>query len=287
MDDSARIIVEALESEILRLQADTKLPSESELMHTFGATRHVVRKALGQLEAQFLVRRVKGSGTFVNGRLDYVVSSRVPPSLHETFARVGGVLRTFVLDASAHPVPADVAHWMAPVVGDRSLRLIRLGYLDDELVNYGDVWVSPRVLPELDVRLRAYESLTELLRATGADPVRRWTRVIPDLTPAAMLEHLPINEPVPAWRFESFVDDSATGEPLMFSHGWMRQDRVTISIEYENTTVDRGTCCASSESVHNNSRGDWRRCWRTADIGGDPGAGTRHAVCGASTSQDG
>lgn len=256
MEDHTRTIVEALESEIPRLEADTKLPSESELMARFGATRHAVRKALGQLEAQFIVRRVKGSGTFVNGRFDYVLSSRVAPSLHETFARVGGVMRTFVLDASTQPVPADVAHRMAPVVGTHNLRLIRLGYLDDELVNYSDVWVSPKVLPEGDVRLRAYESLTELLRAGGAAPVRRWTRVVPDLTPTAMLEHLPIDNPVPAWRMESYVDDGDTGEPLMFSHGWMRQDRVTISVEYENATVDPGTCCATSESVHNNSRGD-------------------------------
>ncbi|MFW0782895.1 GntR family transcriptional regulator [Gordonia sp. CPCC 206044] len=234
MDDGTRAIVEALEGELLRLEADAKLPSEPTLMRRFGVTRHVVRKALAQLEARFLVRRVQGAGTFVNSRLDYVLSSGIPPSLHETFARAGGVMRTFVVDASEQPVPADVAARLGPEVSDTSLRLIRVGYLGDELVSYVNEWVSPRVLPEVEVRLRAYESLTELFRAAGANPVRSWTRVVPDLTPEPMLTHLPMHEPVPAWRIDTFTKDGHDGQPLMVSSGWMRQDRVCISVEYEH-----------------------------------------------------
>ncbi|WP_197379541.1 GntR family transcriptional regulator [Mycolicibacterium mengxianglii] len=255
MDDGTRAIVEAMEAEVLRLEADAKLPSEPALMRQFGVKRHIVRKALAQLEGRFLVRRVQGAGTFVNSRLDYMLSSGIAPSLHETFALAGGVIRTFVLDASVQPVPADVAACLGPAVGDTSLRLIRLCYLGDELVGYLNEWVSPRVLPEVEVGLRAYESLTELFRAAGADPVRSWTRVVPDLTPAPMATQLAISEPVPAWRIDTFTKNSNDGEPLMVSRGWMRQDRVCISVKYEHH-LRPPTCCSTSASVHGSSRGD-------------------------------
>ncbi|HLB81363.1 MAG TPA: FadR/GntR family transcriptional regulator [Dongiaceae bacterium] len=45
-----------------------KLPAERQLAEAFGASRTTVRIALGQLEADRLVRRRVGSGTFVNYR---------------------------------------------------------------------------------------------------------------------------------------------------------------------------------------------------------------------------
>lgn len=45
--------------------AGTKLPSESELVKRFGASRPTVGRALAQLESDGLVRRRAGSGTFV------------------------------------------------------------------------------------------------------------------------------------------------------------------------------------------------------------------------------
>ncbi|MGE2836085.1 GntR family transcriptional regulator [Mycobacterium sp. SMC-4] len=234
MDDGTRAIVEAMEREILHLDDAAKLPSEPSLMRQFGVSRHIVRKALAQLETRFLVRRVQGAGTFVNSRLDYVLSPNIPPSVHETFARVGGIVRTFVLDASQQPVPADVADRLGQAVGDTSLRLTRASYLGDELVGYSNEWVSPQVLPEVEIGLRAYESLTELFRAAGAEPVRSWTRVVPDLTPAPMLAHLSVNEPVPAWRIETFTKNAKDGAALMVSRAWMRQDRVCISVKYEH-----------------------------------------------------
>src|SRR4051794_38312422 len=43
-----------------------KLPSENDLVETFGASRPTVRRALAQLEADGLVERRAGSGTYVS-----------------------------------------------------------------------------------------------------------------------------------------------------------------------------------------------------------------------------
>ena len=49
-----------------KLNAGDRLPSENELTECFGISRQTVRKAIGLLEEQGTVRRVRGSGTYVS-----------------------------------------------------------------------------------------------------------------------------------------------------------------------------------------------------------------------------
>ena len=50
------------------LKPGSKLPSENDLSETYRISRQTVRKAIGILEEQGIVRRVRGSGTYVNDR---------------------------------------------------------------------------------------------------------------------------------------------------------------------------------------------------------------------------
>ena len=47
----------------------TKLMSEAELGEKFGLSRQTIRHATGELEKERLVTRVRGSGTYIGGRL--------------------------------------------------------------------------------------------------------------------------------------------------------------------------------------------------------------------------
>lgn len=60
-------LVRYLENEIERgaLKQGDKLPSENELTERFGVSRQTVRRAIGILEEQGVVRSVRGSGTYV------------------------------------------------------------------------------------------------------------------------------------------------------------------------------------------------------------------------------
>ena len=49
------------------LRSGDKLPSEKELSDRFGLSRQTVRHATGELEAQHIVSRVQGSGTYIGG----------------------------------------------------------------------------------------------------------------------------------------------------------------------------------------------------------------------------
>ncbi len=51
------------------------LPSESDLCRQYSVSRTVLRQALGELEDDRLIHKVKGKGTFVTGRPLTPVSS--------------------------------------------------------------------------------------------------------------------------------------------------------------------------------------------------------------------
>ena len=58
------------------LRSGDKLPSEKELSERFGLSRQTVRHATGELEAQHIVSRVQGSGTYIGGIRQLVYEPR-------------------------------------------------------------------------------------------------------------------------------------------------------------------------------------------------------------------
>lgn len=76
---TVRLVVETL---LARIQsesygADERLPSERTLAGELGVARNTVREALDHLEAQGVIRRRAGSGTFVRGEDDTATASDV------------------------------------------------------------------------------------------------------------------------------------------------------------------------------------------------------------------
>lgn len=229
-------IAAVLEAEIAGLPNGTKLPSEHELMGRFGVTRSTVRRAIEQLEARFLVRRVHGSGTFVNRRVDYLISSRLAPSLHATIERAGSVARTFVVDVSEAPLPADIAERFGIAEGTGCMRLVRVGYIDDHPATAAEEWIAPGVADHVDVSLRAIESLTEVLRGAHRVPTRAWSRASTAFPPEEVRERLDLSATTPTWRVETLTRDGMRGDALMYSRASMRQDRIRVVIEFEATS---------------------------------------------------
>jgi GntR family transcriptional regulator of arabinose operon len=70
LETKHRQVYQALSREIQsgRLKRGDRLPSEAELVRTFGASRITVGRAVRDLQAQGLVERRAGSGTYVTGR---------------------------------------------------------------------------------------------------------------------------------------------------------------------------------------------------------------------------
>src|ERR1700760_3504002 len=82
-------IVDALVGDLAGRRPGARFASEHEIAARFAGSRAVAGAALRELESRLLVRRVRGSGTFVNGRIDYVISAHRPPPWHPAGAPPG------------------------------------------------------------------------------------------------------------------------------------------------------------------------------------------------------
>jgi DNA-binding GntR family transcriptional regulator len=225
-------IADRLATELAGSPPGTRVASEPELASRFGVGRAAARSALQELERRLLVRRVQGAGTFVNSRLDYVISRSRPPSWHATVEAAGATPRSLVKAVDRAGLPATTAERLELAPGAMAHRVVREFYLDEVLATWTEEWVPVEVVPDLDTALQVVDSIDAVLRQMGrVDPVRAWFRVSLEMPPARVLRELGIGASCPVYLGESLSRDAATGRALMSSAAWTRADAVRVIVE--------------------------------------------------------
>lgn len=214
------------------LRPGSRVDSEHTLMRRFGTTRATVRNAIGRLEALHLVRRVQGSGTFVNRRIDYVISRAQAPSLHKTVQDGGGRCETILIGHDRQLLPDGAGHRLDTDCGPVQ-HLARLSHINDLPAVYLEEWVLDGVCEHVDVAVNAVRSVDETLRGIGHDPGRAWCRASLEIPPAYARERLELVEPEQTWVVESAVRDRQTDAPLFYSRAWTRQESIRIVLELD------------------------------------------------------
>lgn len=127
-----------------------ELPSETEMMVRFGASRSVVREALDLLRSEGLINRVQGIGTFV-------LSAPTPRPLLEIHGFASPEHRSamrvwpHLLDADVVPTPEPVAARLCPDASPTCLLIEYVAVLDNQSVALATNYV---LFPEAEV-LRA------------------------------------------------------------------------------------------------------------------------------------
>lgn len=225
-------IAEQLASELAGMRAGARVSGEHDITLRFGVGRAAARAALQELERRLLVRRVQGAGTFVNRRIDYVISHDRRPSWHETVSAAGAQPRTVVRGVDVVGLPEEPAALLDLPPGTPAHRLRRQSYIDDLLAAASHEWIPVATVPELGAALHAAESVDLVLRQVGGvEPVRSWSRVSLDVPPADVLAGLQMESMAPVWRVESLSRDGSTGRPVMCSSSWMRADALRVVVE--------------------------------------------------------
>lgn len=228
-------LADELQGQLEPASAGTRVVSEHELVATRGISRPTARAALQELERRFLVRRVRGAGTFVNRRIDYVIGPDIAPSFSETVGRAGAVPGARLVDVRTLRAPADIRAALGLAVGSSVLMVTRGTTIDGVLAGVITTHLPAPLVPGLAEHLLAEDgalSIDALLRSRyGLVPQRVWSRAALDVPPTAVVARLGLEGPAPSWCIEIVNGDAKTGQLIERSVGWSRADVLRVVFE--------------------------------------------------------
>lgn len=122
------------------------MPSEAELVATFGVSRMTVGRALRELQAEGLVERTQGVGTFA-APLHRVSSTLTIHDLHDEIVARGHGHRAEVRRQQAEAAPAGLAAQLGVAVGDRVFHAQIVHHEDGVPLQCEDRYVNPAEAP--------------------------------------------------------------------------------------------------------------------------------------------
>jgi GntR family histidine utilization transcriptional repressor len=132
-------------------QAGVRLPSERELVQEFGCARMTVHRALRELEAEGLIDRRQGSGSYV-AELHPISNLLQVRDIHDEIAERGHQHTTQVFSVTREKAAPDVAGAMRLRKGS-SVYHCQLLHLENGVpIQFEDRHVNPALAPDLLAR---------------------------------------------------------------------------------------------------------------------------------------
>jgi GntR family transcriptional regulator len=207
------------------------LPSEQVIGEFFGLSRTAVRQALAELQAEGLVRKEKGRGSFVRGprRAEFVVQEL--RGFFDEMSEQGKAVSTDVLVLETTVAPAEEAALLGIPTGSKVVQLDRLRKVDGEPICLVRTLLPlPRFAGLAGQDLSA-SSLYEVLgSAYGVQPRTGWRTVEATAADRTTAVHLGVRAGSPLLLLTSLNVD-VTGEPFEHFTAWYRADRTSFRIE--------------------------------------------------------
>jgi GntR family transcriptional regulator len=149
--------------EMLPEQKDADLPSEPALAAQFGVSRVTVRKTLQELEAEGLVRRVRGRGTFPNRSGPQPPRSNIS-SVVDNLLSVGTSTTAVNLSWDLADAAADIAEALG---SSRVLRIVRVRSFGGQPMSLTTLYIPDRLAALLDATASANEPIIRILERNG------------------------------------------------------------------------------------------------------------------------
>ena len=233
-------VADELQRYIATAPVGERLPSEHELATRYDISRVTARAVLQELERRHLVRRARGSGTFVARRIDFPVTSDAPPSWSEAVRRGGGVPETKVVSVNLIRAQANVRERLELGPSATVVELRRLGFVDGILATFVQTYLPATLSPDLRERVARGGSLYQTMRALGFEPVRLWSAGELDIAPSDIAGLLKLEGRPPIWHSEGTVIDAPTGRKIEYGFGWSRPDVFRYRFELWNHSVAPG-----------------------------------------------
>lgn len=208
-----------------------QIPTETELCKIFGVSRTVIRQALGELEAEGLLVREKGRGTFVS---QPKISAGLVQSLsgyYEDMKARGLKLTTAVLSQSVVPASETVAgHLHIPAKSD-VIQIKRLRSINGEPILLATTYIPHYLAPGLEEEDLTDQSLYQLLQGKYGLQLHRGRRIIEAVAASShesSLLQISLGAPLLYVRSITYLAD---GRPVEYYEHKQRGDRSQLEVE--------------------------------------------------------
>ena len=216
------------------LAPGTRLPGEPSLAAEHGVARVTIRRALGRLTQDGLVRRRPGSGTFVReaAMTKPVVADFANLFQHhvEMGTRTGVRLLSFAYGVP----PAGVAEAMGLAPGERTQRSVRVRLIDEEPFSYLTTHVPERVGLTYSEADLAHMALLGLLERSGVAIERASQSITAALAGPDVADALGVEIGTPLLSLTRAVFD-AQDSCVEHLHALYRPDRYVFNSELVRT----------------------------------------------------
>jgi GntR family transcriptional regulator len=211
-----------LRSRLARGEFTGRFPGDAELRETYGVSRHTVREAVRRLQAEGVIERGRGRGTFVTG----AVIEQPLGALYSLFRSVeaqGYVQRSIVRHLEERR-DAEAAKVLGRPEDEPLVYLERLRLADDQPIVLDCSWLPANLArPLLEVDFTRTALYHELKATCGLWPDAGWERLRPVLPTREQRDLLGLDSRAPALAIERLASSSAM--PVEWRHGLVRADR--------------------------------------------------------------
>lgn len=221
-----------LEALVSTLPPGHRLPSENQLAAEHGVSRLTARAALQELEARFLVRRVKGAGTFVSRRIDLRLGPDRSWNASEAIRRAGEVAHRSVVSIRTRRPAVAVRDALDLDVDERTVSVSWTDSIAGDVVAaYGVTHVPSEVAPDIADHLVDSAAEAVLVDVYDLVPRREWSRAELVVVPAEVAPRLDLDGRPLVWSLETCHHDPRLGRPIALSHTWLRADVFRVAVE--------------------------------------------------------
>jgi GntR family transcriptional regulator len=213
------------------LQPGDRLPGDHELCQTYGVSRTVVRQTLSELEADGVLERIKGKGTFVAPQKTAEGLVQSLTGLFEDVAARGGRLRSEVRRLEIVPADAAVAAELDVPLGHRVVEIERLRFVDGEPWVLTITHLPAELAPGLVNDDLTHTSLYALLENKYQVRLVRGRRSVEaSVAGTSLARSLGISRGAPVLVLRS-ISVGTTGRPVESFVAYHRGDRSRFEVE--------------------------------------------------------
>ena len=206
------------------------LPAESELAEQFGISRMTIRRALAALEAEGLIVRRHGSGTYPVPVAAHLRQTRDVASLYREVSDLTRGYDQSIISAGPMDTPAYVSS-MAPDFGPRCFHLHVLSKSERVPVHLNSQYVPLELARGLRVGKRGPASLLLLLSKRGVRCHQFDFNLSATVADLATASRLGVKVGTPLITTRRIATDRS-GKTLEFFEALTRPDRYTYSFKF-------------------------------------------------------